>query len=49
MSKDDNKIEHRRVEDKPDPEARVFTMVAGAMMVAAIAFGLLNSFHVIHM
>lgn len=49
MSKDDDKIEHRRVEDKPDPGARVFVIVAGAMMVAALTFGLLNTFHVIHM
>lgn len=49
MSNDHDKLEHRRVEDKPDPEARVFVIVAGAMMVAALTFGLLNTFHVIHM
>ncbi|MET0669458.1 MAG: hypothetical protein ABWY66_05610 [Xanthobacteraceae bacterium] len=49
MSKDQDKIEHRRVEDKPDPGSRVFMLAAGALMIAAIAFGLLNTFNVIHM
>jgi hypothetical protein len=36
-------------ENKPDPGSRIFVMCAGALMVAAITFGLLNTFHVIHM
>jgi hypothetical protein len=49
MSKDQDQIEHRRIEDKPDPESRIFVMCAGALMVAALTFGLLNTFNVIHM
>jgi hypothetical protein len=49
MSKDQDKIEHRRVEEGPDAGSRLFVLVAGAMMVAAITFGLLNTFNVIHM
>ena len=49
MSKDQDKIEHRHFEDKPDPGSRIFVMCAGALMIAAITFGLLNTFNVIHM
>jgi hypothetical protein len=49
MSKDQDKIEHQHIEDKPDPEARVFVMFAGALMVAAITFGVLNTLNIIHM
>jgi hypothetical protein len=46
MSKE--KIEHQHIEEKADPEARVFVLVAGALMVACLAFGLLNTLNIIH-
>ena len=49
MSKDNEKIEHQHVEEKADPQSAVFVVCAGALMVAAIAFGLLNTLGVIHM
>jgi hypothetical protein len=51
MSKDHepDQIEHQHVEEKADPQARIFVLVAGAMMVAAIMFGVLNTLHVFHM
>jgi hypothetical protein len=33
---------------KTRPEAEVFTIVAGALMIGLIAFGLLELMHVIH-
>ena len=51
MSKDHEpeKIEHQHVEEKIDPQARAFMFFAGALMVAAIMFGVLNTLHVFHM
>ena len=49
MSQDSDKIEHRRVEEVPDPQARIFTIAAATLMVAEILFGLLNTMNVIHM
>jgi hypothetical protein len=42
-------LEHRHIEERPDPHARTFMLFAGALMIAAITFGLLNTFHIIHM
>jgi hypothetical protein len=49
MSKDQEKIDHQHIEEKPDPEARIFVLFAGALMVVCITFGLLNTLNVIHM
>lgn len=49
MSDKPEQLEHQHVEEVKDPEARIFVMVAGAMMVAAITFGVLNTFNIIHM
>ena len=48
MSKSQEKIDHQHIEEKPDPEARVFVLVAGALMIACITFGLLNTLNIIH-
>ncbi len=45
----DNEIEHQHVEETPDPQAFIFTVVAATLMVAEILFGLLNTMNVIHM
>jgi hypothetical protein len=42
MSKDHDKT-------KPAPGSRGFMMFAGALMIAALTFGLLNTFNIIHM
>ena len=43
-------LETQHIEEKINPEeSRIFVMCAGALMVAEITFGLLNTFHVIHM
>ena len=47
MSKDEDRLEHQHVQ-KQARESRIFVMCAGALMVAAITFGLLNTFHFIH-
>jgi hypothetical protein len=44
-----DEIKHEHIVEKVDPEARIFVLVAGALMVAEIGFGLLNSMNVIHM
>ena len=49
MSQESKSPEPKPPEPRQERETRVFTFVAGAMMVAAITFGLLNTFHVIHM
>ncbi len=49
MPQEADKIEHQRVEETADPQSFMFTMVAGALMVAEILFGLLNSMNIIHM
>jgi hypothetical protein len=51
MHKDDNpdQIKHEHIVERVDSEARIFMMVAAALMVAEISFGLLNSLNVIHM
>ena len=45
----DENLDHERIEQRPDPQARIFVLLAGVLMVAALAFGLLNTFNVIHM
>lgn len=47
MSKETNSPS--REDARAQREAKMFTYVAGTMMVAAIVFGVLNSFNVIHM
>ena len=49
MTKDNDKLQSQHIEDKADPESRIFVLVAGVVMVAAITFGVLNTFNVIHM
>ena len=49
MSKDQEKIDHQHIEEKPDHEARIFVMFASALMIACITFGVLNTLNVIHM
>ena len=49
MSQQPEQLQHQRVEEVKDPHANTFTLVAGAIMVAEIAFGLLNSMNIIHM
>ena len=49
MSKESDSAQDHRENERTQREARIFMFVAGTMMVAAIVFGVLNSFHVIHM
>ena len=49
MSEQPEQIVHRHVEETKDPQAYIFVLAAGALMIAEIVFGLLNSMNVIHM